>query len=121
MVPEELAMCKCATQQNTINTTIGVTAAELLPPNPRRKAIIFTPQPVAPLLAHAISLSFRPDVTVGQGMLNYLQGQFNGILLSDEEIGNAITLPIYAVCGDANTPVQITEILYDHDPNDVAG
>lgn len=106
-------MCKCKTRQNTINITIGTTAQEILGPNPKRKAIVFQPVPTAAGVAHAISISHRADVAVNAGMLNYVVGQTSWPVLSDNDIGDAIGLPFWAIAGDAGVAVQIVEYSYD--------
>lgn len=60
-----------------------------------------------------ISLSFRADVVPGQGMWNFPGSQAFPSFLGDCEIGTAITQAMWLVASAANTPVQITEILYD--------
>lgn len=109
-------MCVCKTTQNTINQVIGTSPVEILGPNPRRKSFLFSPIPAAGGAAHAISMSFRNDVVVGAGVLNYVQGAQGWLAISDNEIGSAIGLPWYIVCGDAGTSIQITEFLYELEP-----
>ncbi len=101
------------TTPNTIPVTIGVTPTEVLPPNPKRKAILLSPIPAAAGKANAISLSHRSDVVVGEGTLNFLQGQYAEMLITDEYIGTGVTQPWFAVCAAANTTFQITEYIYD--------
>lgn len=106
-------MCMRPTAQNTINMSIGVTAIQILGPNPKRKAIIFNPVPPGAGSAHAISLSFRSDVALGVGMMNFVTGNETLPIITDHDIGCTIGLPWFVICGDAATPIQIVEIFYD--------
>lgn len=61
----------------------------------------------------AISMSFRQDVAAGRGILNYVPGTGFNQVVTDEDIGDAITLPWWIVSAVDLVPIQIVEISYD--------
>jgi hypothetical protein len=63
-----------------------------------------------------ISLSHRKDVLPGIGILNYLPGATFPTLICDDDIGHIITDEWWIVSGTDGVPVQITEYLYECDP-----
>lgn len=62
--------------------------------------------------ARALSLSPRSDVVAGQGVLNFRPGMVQPFCLTDEDIGNGITEPWYAISGVSGVIFQITEYSY---------
>ena len=71
--------------------------------------IIFYPPTPA---MQAMSLSLRPDVQPGQGILNYLPGATFPTIVDDCQVGNAIGQPWWGIAGMANCTIQITEFSY---------
>lgn len=65
-----------------------------------------------PISQQAISLSHRADVSPGQGPLNYIPGQPYPTIITDEEIGDSIGLPWWAVSAIAGGLMQIVEYSY---------
>lgn len=71
------------------------------------------------LAQQAVSLSASKNVAVGQGTLNFLPGQTYPTVVSDADLGDIITGEWWAISGVANTPIQVTEYLYDVEPDDL--
>lgn len=71
-------------------------------------AVFFYPTPLA---LQALSMSLRQDVTVGNGVMNWLPGFTYPVWIDEEQFGSAVGLPWYAVSGVDQVPVQITEFL----------
>lgn len=65
----------------------------------------------------AISMDPRSDVAVGRGTLNWISGVVFPLVITDLDIGSAITEPWFIVATEAATFVQVTEYLYT-DPAD---
>jgi hypothetical protein len=107
-------MC-CKTTLNPINITVTTAAQEILGPNPKRKAVVF--MPFFPAVAgDVVSLSPRQDVTAGRGMMNYQPDGGVWPILTDEDIGSAIQLPLWAITNVvAGVPVQIVEYSYEQE------
>lgn len=60
----------------------------------------------------ALSMSPRADVVPGQGTLNWLPGASFPICLTDDQIGDIIGQPWFAISGVDGVAVQVTEYLY---------
>lgn len=71
----------------------------------------FTPVSLSGQLG-CISLSHRQDVQPGQGILNFMPNTPWPTVITDETIGDAITLPWWIVSGIEGVVIQITEYLY---------
>jgi hypothetical protein len=61
----------------------------------------------------ALSMSNRADVAAGQGAVNWLPGNVHPFVLTDDDLGDAITLPWYFISGVAGVTIQLIEYLYD--------
>jgi hypothetical protein len=86
---------------------VGITVpAQLLGFQANRKAIILTPSTGA-----NYTVSWDPRVTNGQGMT--LTNAVSPMLITDEDIGSAITLPLYAIASTTGRVIAVIEILYD--------
>lgn len=101
-------------QSNRFKTTpvhryvpVGITVpAQLLGFQANRKAIILTPSTGA-----NYTVSWDPRVTNGQGMT--LTNAVSPMLITDEDVGSAITLPLYAIASTTGRVIAVIEILYD--------
>lgn len=103
-------MCH-STGANTRTETLAVaTPLEILGPNPKRKSFLVTP---IAAVGGFISLSLRPDVVAGSGILNYTAGAAFPTLIDDDMIGDAIGQPWWIVSSIGGEVVQITEFSYD--------
>lgn len=70
----------------------------------------------------AQSLSLGPDqnVVAGQGFINITPQTTYPIILTDEEIGNAITEPLFAISGVAGIVLSALEFFYDRNETEPA-
>lgn len=94
------------TQINVLQVGVGTASpAQILGPNPKRKAIIFTPS-----TSTTYTCGWQPNVTSGQG-LTFSVGT-NPYMLSDKDIGTAITLPLFAIANSTGRTVTIYEVVY---------
>lgn len=99
------------TSINVIRIGVGSSASvQLLGPNPKRKAIIFTPS-----TSTTYTVSWDSSVTSGQG-LTFSIGT-NPYIISDQDIGSAITMPIFAIANSTGRTVTVYEVIYN-DGND---
>ena len=81
------------------------------------QAVIFYYQPAA---NNMLSLSRREDVVAGQGTFNWVGGAPSPQIVHDGRIGSSIRDPWYAVANIAGVAMQITEYVYDCDPDEIA-
>lgn len=66
-----------------------------------------------PTDCQGVSMSVRNDVSPGKGVFNWLPGQSFPIIITDDEIGNAVGLPWWFVSGVENVAIQVTEFSYE--------
>lgn len=88
---------------NVLSTGVPV---QLLPYNRRRKAIILSAS-----TGSNYTVSWDRTLANGQGM-QFSTNQ-NPVVLTDVDIGDVVTLPLYAVASTSNRIVYVAEILYD--------
>lgn len=88
---------------NVLSTGVPV---QLLPFNRRRKAIILSAS-----TGSTYTVSWDRTLQNGQGM-QFSTGQ-NLVVLTDEDLGDVVTLPLFAVASTQNRIVYVAEILYD--------
>lgn len=85
----------------------GTTApVQLLPFQANRKAIILTPSTGA-----NYTVSWDRNVTNGQGLT--FTNSVSPMVLTDDELGSVITLPLFAIASSAARVIAVIEILYD--------
>lgn len=81
-------------------------ASQVLGPNAKRVAVILSGG------ATAYSVSFGSTPVLGLAMVNMLAAQVWVQVLTCEELGDAITQPIYGIAS-GNVTVEITEVMRD--------
>jgi hypothetical protein len=73
----------------------------------------------ASALSQGISVSQDPGVVLGLGSLNYLPGATYPLVISDNDLGDVIGEPWYAVSGLAGAKVMVQEYMYEVEPDDL--
>lgn len=87
---------------NPRSVTVATTSTRLLGPNPHRRAILFCPPNT-----NRYTASWEETAILDQG-INMHATRFN-LLLTREDIGSAITLPLSAISATASQVVTVYE------------
>lgn len=90
---------------NVINALVTNAATIVAPNNIRRKALILSGNATV-----GVSFSFTKNLVAGQGI--FIPANGVAIVLSDEEIGDGVTMDLYAISSGANVTIDIQEIVY---------
>jgi len=99
------------TVANTITQTLPVnTVRPLLGSVPNRKSFILSP--IAVGAGGIISISMRPDVVAGAGILNFLTGQTFPTAVDDGLIGSMVAEEWFVISLNGGEKIQVTEYLY---------
>src|SRR5690348_7340201 len=90
---------------NVINVTVTNAASIVAPNNIRRKALILSTNATV-----GVSFSFSNNLSAGHGI--FIPSNGVPLVLTDEQIGDAVTMDLYAISSGANVTIDIQEIVY---------
>jgi hypothetical protein len=92
------------TSVNTLVVTMPATPGQIVGPNPRRKAII-----ICPNTASSSYISFDSNISTTKGL--FLNTAMPPVMLTEDEIGTAVRLPIFGFSSPGTVKVTIYEIV----------